>query len=331
MTAITKTNNAGLVNVEYFSDDVINAFVASRHGSANTQRTYRNAVKALIKYFAAKSITAPTTSDIDGFINELRAAQKAKSTLRLYYVVVKIFFAFLQENGIFRDVAKAVEKPGLKKDKTHSKKALSNTQAQKMLAAIVGDDEKSLRDRAITALCLQCGLRTCEIERANVEDLSDAGNYYILRVMGKGDLSKSDGQDVKVCKQVAAMIYAYWAARGDKVKADSLYSADEQIPMFSSTARNASNQKRLSAQSVGKMLKSRMKNVGINSPCYTAHSTRHYSAVQACKSGIDIREISSFLRHASIQVTLVYLEDIAVETRRAELAVAESLFGGVVA
>ena len=203
MTAITKTNNAAVVNVEYFSDDVINGFVASRHGSVNSQRTYKNAVKALVKYFAAKSITAPAAVDIDNYINCLRGSNKSASTIRLYVTVVKMFFSFLQKQGIYCDVARDVEPLRIKKSTCHKRDALTQDQAQKLLAAIVGNDEKSLRDRAIVALALQCGLRTVEIERANVDDLTDAGGYFELVVQGKGDTSKDSEQVVKVAPRVA--------------------------------------------------------------------------------------------------------------------------------
>lgn len=329
MTAITKTTDTAIITVEYFSDAVINAFVASRHGSANTSRTYKNAVKVLIKYFASHGITAPTTADIDSFINALRSAGKSSSTQRLYVTVCKMFFAFLHKQGIYRDVAQDAEPLRIKKSMTHKRDALTIEQAQQLLAAIVGNDEKSLRDKAICALCLQCGLRTIEVERMNGCDLTNAGGYYELRVQGKGDASKADGGIVKVAPVVANMIFAYWAARGDKVKKDALYSTDEQTPAFSSTAHNASNAKRLSAQSVGKMIKARLKKIGVNSKQITAHSARHFAATQAIKNGVDLREVSAMLRHSSINITLCYLHDVTLQTRRAELSVADTLFGGV--
>ena len=230
-------------------------------------------------------------------------------------------------------MAQDVEPLRIKKSTCHKRDALTQDQAQKLLAAIDGDDEKSIRDRAIIALALQCGLRTCEIERANVEDLTDAGGYFELVVQGKGCTSKDSEQIVKVAPQVAAMIFKYWAARGDKVKADSLYSSDAQRPMFTSTSRNQYGSKaaRLSAQSVGKMIKARMKAVGVDSKKITAHSTRHFAATCAIKAGVDLREVSAMLRHASLNVTMTYLHDLDKKTRRAELAVADTLFGGVVA
>lgn len=326
MTAITKVDNTAIINVEYFSDDVIQAFVASRHGSANSARTYKNAVKRLVKFFAVNKIAAPTTADVDSFINTLRAESKSASTIRLYNTVTKMFFAFLEKNRIYRNVAADCEPLKLRKSSTHAKNALTQNQAQMLLKSIAGDSVIALRDKAIVALCLQCGLRTVEVERANVEDLTDAGDYYTLAVMGKGHESKD--QTVKVARPVATLIYKYLAARG-QVDKDNLTSKNKETPLFTSTARNSSNGKRLSAQSVGKMIKARMKAIGINSKAITAHSTRHFAATCAIKAGVDLREVSAMLRHSSINVTMTYLHDISLETRRAELAVADSLFGGV--
>ena len=83
---------------------------------------------------------------------------------------------------------------------------------------------------------------------------------------------------------------------------------------------------RLSEQSIGKMIKRMMIAVGITDKKITAHSTRHYAATTAIKSGIDIREVAAMLRHTSIVVTSVYLHDLSLQTRRAELAVADVLF-----
>ena len=318
MKAIVKVESTAAVNAEYFSDAVIDNFVASRKGSANTSRTYKNAVRRLVLFFGEKGISKPQAADVDNFINELRAEGKSAATLRLYHTVGKMFFSYLSENGIYANVAKN-SKLNVRQSKTHNRRALSREQAKALLNSIVGSDEKSLRDRAIVALCLQCGLRTVEVERADVADLTDEGNYFLLSVQGKGRLEKDE--QVKVSRTVATMIYAYLQKRGINP------STDGEAPLFVSTARNSSNGKRLSSQSVGKEIKARLKKIGLDSKAYVAHSLRHTMATLAIKSGsVDIREISAALRHASLNVTLRYLDDLSLETRRAELAVADALF-----
>lgn len=304
------------ISVENFSDNSIEGFIASRHCGENTSRTYKNGIRQMLKYFAANKITNPTTADVDNFVNKLRAEKKSDSTLRLYCSIIKTFFSYLAKRGIYRDVAAEMEPLRLKKAKTHKKSSLKNAQAQKLLAAVKGDSLIALRDKAIVALALQTGLRVCEISRANVENFNDCGSYWTLDIIGKGSLTAD--ATVKVAPQVAELINNYLAKRG--LVADN-------APLFASTSNNNSKYgNRLSAQSVGKLIAFYMKLAGVKNSKTSAHSCRHYTACQALRNGISLLEIKSCLRHSSISVTTIYLEDLAVEERQAELSVASSLF-----
>lgn len=317
MTAqMTIATNKAAISVEYFADNTIAEFIASRHCSDNTSRTYKNGIRQMLKYFAANKITNPTTADVDNFINKLRTEKKSDSTLRLYVAITKLFFSYLAKHGIYRDVAAEIEPLRLKKSKTHKKSSLKNEQAQKLLAAVKGDSLIALRDKAIVALALQTGLRVCEISRANVENFNDCGSYWTLDIIGKGSLTAD--ATVKVAPQVVELINNYLAKRG--------LVADD-APLFASTSNNNSKYgNRLSAQSVGKLIAFYMKLAGVKCATITAHSTRHYTACQALRNGISLLEIKSCLRHSNIAVTTIYLEDLAVEERQAELSVASSLF-----
>lgn len=320
MKELMQVNDTAIVTVEHFSDTTIDAFIASRHCSTTTARTYRNSLRQMLKFFALKSITEPTTADVDNFINSLRADKKSDSTLRLYTTTAKLFFSFLAKNKIYRDVAADCAPLKLRKSSTHKKKSLTDKQAKALLNAVEGNNLISLRDRCIIALALQTGLRTCEISRANLGDFKDVGDYWTLAVIGKGHL-QADSQ-VKVAPVVAEMILDYLNLRG-KV-------ADDE-PLFVSTSHNVSWKAnsygvRLSEQSIGKLIKRYMLKVGIKDAKITAHSCRHFAATTAIKSGVDIREVSAMLRHTSIVITATYLHDLSLETRRAELTVADVLF-----
>ena len=316
---ITTIGNTEVVSVENFGDTTIEGFIASRHCSPNTAKTYRNSIRQLLKFFTANNITAPATADVDAYINSLRAAKKSDKTIRLYSTTTKLYFAYLEKQGVYRDVAADMEPLKLRKATTHNKKSLSDMQAKKLLVVVKGSDIISLRNKAIIALCLTCGLRTVEVARANVGDFHEDDGYWTLDVIGKGH-QQADAT-VKVATPVAEMIQAYLDKRGNV--------ADNE-PLFTSTSNNNSKYgNRYSEQSVGKMIKAAMKDAGIKDKKITAHSTRHFAATTAIKAGVDIREVSAMLRHTSVVVTSIYLHDISLETRRAELAVADSLFGGV--
>ena len=314
---IATIDNTATISVEHFGDMTVEGFIASRHASENTAKTYRNSIRQLLKFFTAKNITTPTTADVDNFINALRADKKSDSTIRLYSTTTKLFFNYLDKQGVYKNVAADMAPLKLRKAMTHKKKSLTDAQAKKLLACVKGSGLIALRDKAIIALCLTTGLRTCEISRANVGNFQEVdGGYWTLDVVGKGHLQAD--ATVKVAPVVADMIQAYLNLRGG-VALDA--------PLFASTSNNNSRYGfRYSEQSVGKMIKRYMLVAGIVDKKITAHSTRHYAATTAIKAGIDIREVGAMLRHTSIVVTSVYLHDLSVQTRRAELAVADALF-----
>ena len=313
------TTGRDIVSEEYFSNTKIDDFIASRHASKNTAKTYRNALRQLHNFFNAQGITAPTENAVNAFVNNLLATGKSPSTVRLYTSTTKNYFAWLDRHGYYPDVAADV-RLNLRKSTTHAKKALSTEQAQRLLNAVKGDTLIARRDRAIIALALQTGVRTVEISRANVGDLYREDDDWYLDVQGKGRIKKD--ATVRVASEVAELILAYLSKRGNVAGSD---------PLFTSASRNINWQKnsygsRLSEQSVGKIIKRSMVAVGIDSPKLTAHSCRHFAATTAITAGVDIREVSAMLRHKSIVVTAIYLHDLSVKTRRAEIAVASSLF-----
>ncbi|MBR1806701.1 MAG: tyrosine-type recombinase/integrase [Selenomonadaceae bacterium] len=317
MKALATIDTSTMTKVEFFGDSVIDEFIASRHASENTNRTYKNALRQLLKFFAANNISMPTESDIDSFVNGLKAQKKSAATLRLYTTVTKSFFSFTARKGYFANVAADV-RLNLRKTQTHAKRALSNQQAKDLLASVEGENLLACRDRAVIALCLTCGLRTVEISRADRGDLRDdgCGGYY-LSVQGKGHVTKD--QIVRVAPSVAKLVDEYLSLRGEIADGEPLFVSES----------NSNRGDRLSVQSVQKMIRRRMKKIGVYSKhSVTPHSCRHFAATTAIKAGVDIREVSQMLRHSNLTVTSVYLHDLSVETRTAEMRVADSLFGG---
>ena len=223
MQIIKTIDNTAVISVENFGDTTIEAFIASRHCSKNTAKTYRNSIRQMLKFFAANKITAPATADVDAFINTLRADKKSDSTIRLYSTTTKLFFNYLDKQGVYKNVAADMVPLKLRKAMTHKKKSLTDAQAKKLLASVKGEDIISKRDRAILSLALCTGLRTCEISRANIENFIDCGDYYQLNVRGKRR-QKAD-EKVKVALPVATLINEYLNLRG---------GVEDNSPLFAS-------------------------------------------------------------------------------------------------
>lgn len=319
-------NNTAAVTVEFFGDTVEEFIGAKVSRKPTTRKTYRHVLTTLHKFFIAHKIVAPTKNDVNDFFRSLTS--KASATQKLFVTVTKNYFDWLSREGKYANVAADLTLD-LSKNKTHSKRALTAEQAQTLLASVTGDTIIARRDKAILALALTTGVRCCEISRADVEDLSPDGcGGYFLQVQGKGHVAKD--QTVRVPAPVADLINAYLSVRGEVKKETKQLGnkAIEVTPLFASMSRQ-NRGVRLSVQSVGKTIARHMKAAGVHMPhIVTAHSCRHFAAQTAIEGGIDLREVSSMLRHSAITTTMIYLEDIAVKKRRAELCVAATLFGG---
>ena len=296
-----------VVSPENFGERVIGAFIANRHILPTSRRTYQNAIRQLTKYFYRQGIKVLTQTDIDFFIDSLTG--KTQATIRLYVTVTKLFFSYLSKRGLYPNIAADVRLK-MRKTRSHVKKSLTLVDAQKLFSAVKGENEIARRDKAILALALTTGLRTCEISRADIGDIEKVNEQFFLSVQGKGRVSK-DAQ-VKLPIEVYSLIQEYLVVR-----------TDNSVALFVSTS-NHNRAVRLSAAGIGKLMKRYLIVAGLGK--FSAHATRHFAATQALKNGVDIREVSEMLRHSSLSVTMIYAHDLSIEARRAENEISRMLF-----
>ena len=196
------------------------------------------------------------------------------------------------------DIAKGVKSP--KRKNAYLKEHLRENQIHDLLKHYEGN----LRDFAIVNLLLRTGLRTIEVVRANVEDITFKGGQRILRVWGKG----RDDKDtfVVLTDKAYAPIRAYL---------DTRKSATLKEPLFISTSnRNLCG--RLTTRTISKICKEGLCAIGLDAHEYTAHSLRHTTAVMLLKHGT-LSDVQSVLRHASPVTSQIYTKSIEEELRLA--------------
>ena len=198
---------------------------------------------------------------------------------------------------------------------TFRKDYLTSSQARAILDGIERDSIDGLRDYAIFALMVTCGLRTVEIIRANIEDLRTLGDCRVLYVQGKGHAAKDDL--VKVPAHVEAAIMAYLKEAG---------TPETGEPLFRSNA-NRNKRGRLTTRSVSRIVKERMKNAGYNNDRLTAHSLRHTAATLMLLNGKSPQEVQQVLRHKAITTTMIYSHNLDRTNNDGESRVAAAIFG----
>lgn len=297
--------------VRPLTSDLFGRFIEYVDASPKTVQTYTRAIRQFLKWLQDNQILEPTRQDILTYRDELAKDHKP-TTVQNYIVVVRLFFQWTEQEGIYPNIAQHVK--GAKLDRNHKKDYLTSKQVKRVLAAIDRTTVKGKRNYAIMVLMLTGGLRTIEVSRANVEDLSTAGDDAVLYIQGKGHTERTEY--VKLMPEVEDAIRDYLKTRGRVEKGE---------PLFTSISNNSQG-KRLTARSVSQVAKYSMVNAGYNSDRLTAHSTRHTAVTLALLGGQSLEEVQQFARHANITTTQIYAHNLDRAKNKCEATIAKAIF-----
>ena len=276
-----------------------------------TVATYTRAIKQFWVYMQANNIKNPQREDVLAYKEALIAQGKAAATVQGYIVAVRLFFAWLAEQGIYPNIAEHIK--GMKTPQYFNKDYLTTRQAKALLASCNQDTEAGARDYAMIALMVTTGLRTIEIERADIEDIRTIGDSTALFIQGKGQDAKSEY--VKLSPTVEDAIRHYLTFRKGTTGA-----------LFTSNAHRNAGQ-RMTTRSISRIVKEHLQAVGLNSSKLTAHSLRHTAAHLMINAGEGLRNVQQVLRHSNINTTMIYLRQKSREDNNAELKAANAVFG----
>ena len=310
---ITKFQSAEKI----FGNDLVEKWLKFAAVSEKSMTTYKGALKQLFLYFADKGIATPARADIENFRDSLIDAGKSASTVALYMTSCKLFFRWLSMEGIFPNIADHI-KNRVKISTNHKKDSISIEQANNLLKSVEGEKEKALRDRAIIGLLLTCGLRSIEICRADICDIRQINGRNYLYVQGKGRSEKNECVEVpaKVMKLIDKYLKAREKAAGKKLTRNA--------PLFVSTARRNKGC-RITGDTIRRMVKEKLRRIGIDTPTVSCHSLRHFAACTMVAENVELPNIQAALRHKNLATTMIYLNYFNRLNNRAECAVAKVL------
>ena len=298
--------------------DAVDRFLSEADIKESSKSAYG---KALGQFFAWVEQTdrmpaLMTRSDIIAFKEDLSQEGNRHSvmTIRLYISAVRRFYAWCEENSICRNIARSVKLPRIKE--TFIKQHLSKEESLELLSAVEADwgsgrrkirfrggEEVALRNFAIVNLMLRTGLRTIEISRLDVGDITMRRGKRIMMVWGKGRDSKDDF--VPLNDKAYDPIDRYLAVRGATLLSE---------PLFSAAGTNTRG-KRLTPRLIQMVCKEALRSIGLDDHAYSAHSLRHTCAVQILKNGGTMFDVKSMLRHARPETSELYVKSVEEEMR----------------
>lgn len=226
---------------------------------------------------------------------------KSALTITSYLTSVRLFYQWVEAEGVYPNIAKVLNLPKRKKEFRHQ--PLRPQQAQSLLREVKQTD--SLRDYALINLMLRTGLRCIETTRLNVEDIVYKGGQRVLLVKGKGRDEKDNF--VILTDKAFRPIQDYLRERGPVRPTD---------PMFVSES-NRDRGQRMTTRSVSRIAKTNLSEIGLTDKVFTAHSLRHTTAVSILRAGGTLEDCQLTLRHSNPATTEIYTS-FADEERRLE-------------
>lgn len=292
--------------------DLINQYVQSLDRKAITTTSYRRILLAFNKYLKANSILSPNKKDILCYKEYLSKEVKSAS-IQKTVVVLRGFFTYLDSEEIYRNIMTGIR--GVKIEPTFKRASFTLNEVEKLLdkAKQLSNSIDGLRNYAIIALLATTGLRTIEVERANVCDLVIGSDGYKLYIQGKGNDDKD--QYVKISEDVYRILMDYFIQR-----------ADELEPLFITHGRN-NHGDRIKTRTIRWIVKELLRRIGIDDKRYTAHSLRHSMATNLILYGNGtLEETQQILRHKDISTTQIYNHSLARSQNNGELIMSKLLF-----
>lgn len=287
----TPDNPAG----ELMPDAVVGEFLQSLDARESSKETYRKALRQFLLWLREAGITGPDRNTVLRYKAELRDRGLSPYSVSAYIVAVRRFFEWAESMKKYPNVAKGVKTA--KNGRGFRKDPLTLDQIRSLLDSIDRTSLNGKRDFALLNLLIRTGLRTIEAIRADIGDIRQQGGEALLWIQGKGQDSKD--QFVVLTPATLRPIYEYLKARENR----------KEAPLFASIS-DRNNGIRLTTRSIRRIVKDRLRGIGIDSDRLTAHSLRHTAITLSLQAGATIQEAQALGRHANINTTLIYSHNI---------------------
>jgi site-specific recombinase XerD len=230
---------------------------------------------------------------VTSFLEHLETERGNKaSTRNVRLAAIKSFFHFLEYRlpAVLEQIRSVLAVP-FKKTDSKLVPFLDSEETRALLDAPEPCTPNGIRDRALLHLAVTAGLRVSELIELRVDDLTLQPTAAIL-VRGKGRKERV----LPLLKQTAAALRAWLSVRGVVL-----------VPELFVNARGQP----LSRWGIAYILKKHLQSAGHRSSSLlrkrvSPHVLRHTCAMTTLQATHDIRKVSLWLGHSSIQTTEIY-------------------------
>jgi integrase/recombinase XerD len=280
-------------------DELVDSFIQAQDVKESSKLLYRRTLKQYFNWVNTKSylLSEIARPQLLEYKEDLLSSRMSSLTVGSYITSVKRFYEWTEANKFYPNVAKGIKSP--KRKQQFKKQPLLPEQATELLHYY---QNRASRDYAIVNLLLRTGLRTIEVIRASIEDITFKGSQRVLLVQGKGRDEKDNF--VLLTDKTYQPIAKYLATR----------TATGSEPLFTSTSNNSKGE-RLTTRTISYIAKEGLKAIGLDERSFTAHSLRHTTAVNILRAGGSLETAQFTLRHSNPATTQIYTATLNEERR----------------
>ena len=249
-------------------------WLKSKRYSANTIKTYTEALKSFLLFYNSKPIEEITNEDIIIYNNDFILKNKLSASYQNQIVnAVKLFFRTI-ENKVMNE--ELLHRP-------RTEKKLPNVLSKEEVKAIL-NALSNLKHKTMLSLIYSCGLRSGELINLKLEHVDSKRQLLIIK-SGKGMKDRI----VPLGQKTIEMLRNYYTIYKPKT-----YLFEGQTPFQPYDSR-----------SLQQVLKQSLAKTNIRKPV-TLHWLRHSYATHLLEAGTNLRYIQEILGHSSSKTTEIY-------------------------
>jgi site-specific recombinase XerD len=278
-----------LPDLDYSKSAVLNSLP-----SLNSRRSYEHAIRDFIEWYCSEPRLAFNKTVVTRYRIALEQRRYAPSTINLRLAAVRRLAYEASDCGLLSpDLAAGIRRvKGAKRLGVRVGNWLSADQCKKLLISPSGSTLRDVRNHAILAMLIGCGLRRAEIVTIKVEDFALREEHWVLvDLIGKGGHMRT----VPVPSWVKSAVDVWTAAAG--IRTGNLFRAIGKTGRVQGCGFTAKV-----IWSIVREAASRS-DIGVIAP----HDLRRTCARLCRQAGGELEQIQFLLGHVSIQTTERYL------------------------
>lgn len=271
------------------------SYLAVERGRAPASiSAYRRDIAAYERFLDERgvSLSQADVGLVESYVALLGSSRRPTSTARALAAVRGLHRFCVDERGATRDPTEGVSTPKIPQA---IPKALSEDQVELLLSAVIGEDPRALRDRAILETLYATGMRISELAGLRLGDLDLQKGMAIA--YGKGSKERL----VPVGRLALAALGAWLGPGGRPLLAPARWARRGDAEAVFISSRGA----KMSRQAVWQVVRRAAVKVKLEDRV-SPHVLRHSCATHLLEHGADIRVVQELLGHATITTTQVY-------------------------